>query len=241
MNDNEQSIQKPRDFRLYIFVLQIVACIIVLIFAVILRFFGGKPYSRLSRRYKKEISQKTEVSEVIDKKEKSTDKSVSESLIINTCFDNSDKDTDINATAEPQSLRVSTENNGDNNTIMWPVKGTVTSKFGDRTDPINGIDSVHRGVDIAVETGTKVKAAFSGTVADFGYNKSYGNYIIIKHSDNFSTLYAHCKKTIKSKGERINKGDVIAYSGNTGRTTGPHLHFEIRINGSAVDPLTYLS
>lgn len=122
------------------------------------------------------------------------------------------------------------------NSLIWPVSGTVTSEFGSRSDPINGTASSHGGIDIAVNTGTPIAAVLSGVVEKAETDPFYGNYILIKHSENFKTLYGHCSNLAATTGQEVHGGDIIAYSGSTGRSTGPHLHFEIRIGGKKTDP-----
>ncbi len=102
----------------------------------------------------------------------------------------------------------------------------------------------HGGLDICVSGGTyglDISAAESGTVVTAAYHYSYGNYVIIDHGNGLSTLYAHCSSLAVSAGETVTKGQTIAYVGSTGNSTGPHLHFEVRINGSRVDPSSYIS
>lgn len=122
-----------------------------------------------------------------------------------------------------------------------PVSGKVTSKYGYRRDPFTKETSFHKGTDIAVSEGTRVMAAYSGIVKEIGSSDTgYGNYVILEHEGNLETLYAHCQKILVPKGAVINAGEVIALSGNTGRSTGPHLHFEIRIGGVRYDPASVL-
>ncbi|HNC94405.1 MAG TPA: peptidoglycan DD-metalloendopeptidase family protein, partial [Solirubrobacterales bacterium] len=124
--------------------------------------------------------------------------------------------------------------------LIWPVSGTVTSGFGGRSSP-GGIGSTyHEGLDIAVPEGTPIRAAASGTVIMASYNGGYGNYTCIDHGSGLSTCYGHQSSFAVSAGQSVSQGDVIGYSGNTGSSTGPHLHFEVRINGVAQDPLGYL-
>lgn len=119
-----------------------------------------------------------------------------------------------------------------NQCFSMPVNGTITSSFGD-TD---GRTSPHYGIDIAVPEGTAVKAAHDGTVETAENSKSYGLFVIIKNG-NIETLYAHNSSLCVKKGERIKKGETIAYSGNTGYSTGPHVHFEITENNQKINPL----
>lgn len=119
--------------------------------------------------------------------------------------------------------------------FSWPVKGDVVSRFGDN----NG--EIHDGIDISAAAGTEVKAAAPGRVIYSGDEiKGYGNLIIIKHEGAFSTVYAHNQRNMVRKGDFIKSGQVIALVGNSGRGSGPNLHFEIRRGKEAVDPLKYL-
>ena len=99
---------------------------------------------------------------------------------------------------------------------------------------------MHSGVDIAADSGTEIRAAYSGIVSEVGSNSVGGNYISLVHKDGSETLYCHCSKIIAEKGAVIRAGETIALVGSTGRSTGPHLHFELTVDGNTVDPLIYL-
>lgn len=122
--------------------------------------------------------------------------------------------------------------------FAWPTSGNITSKFGYRR--IFGSTSFHSGIDIANKCGTAIKAADGGTVTFTGYKGTYGNLIIINHGNGKQTYYAHCSQILVSNGAKVAQGQPIARMGATGRATGNHLHFEIRIGGKAVNPLSYL-
>ena len=128
-------------------------------------------------------------------------------------------------------------------TYIWPCPSStyVTSAFGMRDHPLFGDERPHSGIDIAGSAGSEVLAADSGTVAVATYSSSYGNYVTIYHSNGDYTLYAHMSSLAVSAGQSVTQGYVIGYVGSTGWATGPHLHFEIRVNGSTVDPLSYFS
>ena len=128
-------------------------------------------------------------------------------------------------------------------TYIWPCPSStyVTSAFGMRDHPLFGDERPHSGIDIAGSAGSEGLAADSGTVAVATYSSSYGNYVTIYHSNGDYTLYAHMSSLAVSAGQSVTQGDVIGYVGSTGWATGPHLHFEIRVNGSTVDPLSYFS
>lgn len=117
----------------------------------------------------------------------------------------------------------------------------VTSEFGYRSDPFTGQTKGHTGLDIAVPTGTPVRAALPGVVTTATYNAGgYGYYVVVDHGNGMMTLYAHNSKLLVRVGETIEAGDVVSLSGSTGRSTGPHLHFEVRVNGQRVNPRSYL-
>ena len=118
--------------------------------------------------------------------------------------------------------------------LMWPVSGPVTSPFGWRWG------RMHEGIDIAVPTGTPVHAAQSGRVIIAGWMGGYGNLVVIDHGGGLSTAYGHNSAFAVGSGASVSQGQVVAYAGSTGNSTGPHVHFEVRVNGSAVDPLGYL-
>ena len=120
---------------------------------------------------------------------------------------------------------------------LRPVaEGYLTSAFGYRIHPITGEEGVHTGMDIAAAEGDPVYAAFYGTVAETGEGKEYGKYVIIDHAGGLQTLYAHCFEVIAEEGMVLRPGDVIALVGSTGSSTGPHLHFEVRLGGLRCDP-----
>lgn len=118
---------------------------------------------------------------------------------------------------------------------LWPLKGIITSKFGAR----NG--GFHHGLDIAADTGTAISATKAGTVTFAGwYSSIYGKAVVIRHSDTEESMYAHLQSILVRKGASVKAGQTIATVGETGNATGPHVHFEIRINDEAVNPLKYL-
>lgn len=124
--------------------------------------------------------------------------------------------------------------------LGWPASGEITSPFGYRTHPIWGTTIYHAGIDIGVDEGVPVHAADGGTVVWSGWMGGYGYAVVIDHGNGLSTLYGHNSELVVSEGEAVGKGQVIAYAGSTGNSTGPHVHFEVRVNGDPVDPMGYL-
>jgi murein DD-endopeptidase MepM/ murein hydrolase activator NlpD len=125
-------------------------------------------------------------------------------------------------------------------TLMWPVNGPVTSTFGLRRHPVFGVQRMHSGIDIAAPHGTNVLASDTGTVIRSQFNSSYGHFIVINHGNGWTTLYAHLSSRHVEEGARVMRGQVIGRVGSTGISTGPHLHFEVSIGGSRVNPLRHL-
>ena len=122
-----------------------------------------------------------------------------------------------------------------------PVKkGWMSSGFGKRTDPFKGKKSYHRGVDFAGKPGTDVVAVASGVVVRSEKASGYGNFVEIRHADGYSTLYAHNQKNLVKSGDMVNKGQAIALLGSTGRSSGPHVHFEVHRNGKIVNPIRFV-
>lgn len=125
--------------------------------------------------------------------------------------------------------------------FAWPTRGDFTSGFGMRNDPFTGLPRFHNGIDLANRVGTPVRSAASGRVVHIESQiGNYGRFVIIRHPDGFQTLYAHLDDFSVRTGEYVDRGEVIGTMGNTGRSTGPHLHFSVIHNGTFVDPLRYL-
>jgi len=126
--------------------------------------------------------------------------------------------------------------------LMWPVPsaGIVTSGFGVRLHPVWRVYRQHWGIDIPADHGANILASDSGTVITSEYSSSYGNYVVISHGNGVTTLYAHMSSRWVSVGQAVSKGQIIGLIGTTGVSTGPHLHFEVSINGEKVDPEKYL-
>lgn len=127
--------------------------------------------------------------------------------------------------------------------LRWPlmISGRISSHFGYRTSPTAGASTYHKGVDIAVPSGSYVLASKDGKVETAAYQSAAGNYVCISHGNGLYTYYMHCSKLLVSAGDKVEQGQVIAYSGSTGISTGPHLHFGVYVDGQYVDPLDYVS
>lgn len=121
-----------------------------------------------------------------------------------------------------------------------PVRGTITSRFGERLDPINGQPAFHSGVDIRNDSGAKIVAPADGVVVANGYDNSHGNFIEINHGNRFQTRYLHLQQDFVKQGDTVARGQVIGLVGNSGRSTGPHLHYEIRYRDKLIDPVKFI-
>lgn len=124
--------------------------------------------------------------------------------------------------------------------MIWPISGEITSPFGWRVHPITGDSRFHSGIDIAGDYGDPIRAAAAGTVIYAGWISGYGNAVILDNGGGVTTLYGHNQSLAVSEGQTVAQGQVISYCGSTGNSTGPHCHFEVRVNGEPVSPLSYL-
>jgi murein DD-endopeptidase MepM/ murein hydrolase activator NlpD len=123
---------------------------------------------------------------------------------------------------------------------MWPVQGIVTSSFGARLDPFKGEGAFHTGIDIATNVGDAVRAPADGTVLKAGLGTGYGREVVVDHGHGIETLYAHLSGFAVIAGQDVHKGDILGYVGSSGHSTGPHLHYEVRIHDTPVNPSKYL-
>ena len=123
----------------------------------------------------------------------------------------------------------------------WPVTGTLRSFFGERSDPFSGEGAFHSGIDLSATTGTPVHVTADGVVDRAGWSGGYGNVVIVDHGNGVQTYYAHLSQVLVVPGQDVRLGQVVALSGGTGRATSPHLHYEVRIAGTPVNPYRYLS
>ena len=123
---------------------------------------------------------------------------------------------------------------------MWPIEGPVTSSFGERQDPFNGEGAFHAGIDISASYGAPVRATADGEVTNAGMGTGYGREIVLNHGHDVLTLYGHLSSIAVIPGQHVTRGQVIGYVGQSGRSTGPHLHYEVRLHNVPVNPHKYL-
>lgn len=122
---------------------------------------------------------------------------------------------------------------------VYPISGnfSISSWYGYRRDPFTGQRSFHRGIDISIRQGTPIRATGNGTVAEIGWDRYLGRFIRVNHNLGYQSIYGHLSRTAVRKGQRVGAGNTIGYSGNTGRSTGPHLHYQINRNEKSVNPV----
>jgi len=124
---------------------------------------------------------------------------------------------------------------------LWPLLGRIMSPYGQRQDPFSGEGATHTGVDISAPIGTPVKATADGVVIHAEWSGAYGRMVVVDHGNGLQTRYAHLSEMLVVPGEEVRRGDVVGASGSSGRTTGPHLHYEVRLDGTPVNPYPYLA
>lgn len=124
---------------------------------------------------------------------------------------------------------------------IWPTAGWLSSSFGSRTDPFTGGRDYHAGLDISADRGKPVRATADGTVSEAGRSGNYGNMVLLRHRFGLSTRYGHLSRLNVSPGQAVRRGDIIGFVGSTGRSTSPHLHYEVMLNGQAINPLRFLT
>lgn len=123
---------------------------------------------------------------------------------------------------------------------IWPADGFISSTFGMRASPFTGKSEFHKGIDVINRPGTPVYAPARGTVTFAAMDGAYGNSVVLQHGGGLSTRYAHMQRFVLKEGQTVSRGDLIGYIGNSGRSTGPHLHYEVRLNGVNVNPMRYI-
>jgi len=146
--------------------------------------------------------------------------------------DNTTEPTELAENPNPTSFFSSIPN-------IKPITGAISSAFGDRIHPIYNVTLFHSGIDISASEGTRIQTTGDGIVAFSGYDKGYGQKITINHGYGYKTIYAHLSKSLVRQGQKVTRGDIIALSGNTGVSTGPHLHYEIQKDNIKVNPTAY--
>ena len=246
--------KNKKDYLIYTIGLQIIVC--ALLFGAIfgLKRANSDIYKTIKEEYFNNIGENVELKEYIPSgtTEKVTTEQTTEveetDLVVNDTTD-SEPRTMLTAMVNAQGgadYGVSDENDVPDNVsvnnytlsqnMFLPLEGKITSPFGVRIHPISGNPRFHAGIDIAASMGSPIYSGFDGKVIYAGYDQWNGNYLKIQHENNIMTVYCHCEALNVKKGDMVKAGDKIASVGSTGSSTGPHLHFELRINNVSYDP-----
>jgi peptidoglycan hydrolase FlgJ len=151
-----------------------------------------------------------------------------------------DPEPEVLSAGDAQTVSRSDASSGADSKPDWPLKSVVSSRYGWRKDPFTSESRFHSGLDIAADKGTEVKAAMSGKVIMSCNMEDYGNVVAVDHGKGLVTIYAHNEKNLVKAGDKVEKGSLIARVGSTGRSTGPHLHFEVRKDGTRINPMEFL-
>ncbi len=259
--------KNKKDYLFSSLVFQFIVCVVTFGILFGLKFTGSGFYNNIKSAYfdnlnenfimelkdtDKTVYKEVEVSEVADTTQQITEASdvttitqsdtapVTEPLLTAQIKAEGGADYSVSSDSDIPS-NVSVNSYTLNQRIFRPTQGEITSDFGVRTHPISGDLRFHAGIDIANDTGTPIYAAFDGVVLVSSYDEWNGYYIKIAHDNDIMTVYCHCDSLLVKKGDYVKAGEKIAEMGSTGSSTGPHLHFELRINNISYDPATALS
>lgn len=246
MSENSQSAveksNKKNIDRFYNFLIcQTVICILIIFSVIVLKFIGGEVYNYTKNLFDEKFNMPTNVEQVLNANQ--TQK------IINThatVYGVGGTKEDIKYLKNQSEISEKEQNKlteCDINSMYVPVNGNITSEYSYRVHPISGEYKFHSGLDIGANSGEEIKSALDGKVVEVDDSAStgYGKYIIVSHTDGVSTLYAHCSEIIAKLGDTVEKGELIAKVGSTGYSTGPHLHFEVRVNNICLNPKWYVN
>lgn len=221
-------IKKPKDRLLSFWLAQIFFCGISVIFVLVITAVGGEFYSYSRAVFDECFNKPININQVLDSKQT---KAIlqAQSLVENKTVKSKALDNPIKSVVNSTDI---------SNSMCMPVNGSVTSEYSYRIHPISGDCKFHSGIDIGANNGDDIYCVLDGVVSevDTKCKTTYGKYIVVKHSSGASTLYGHCSKIIAKPGQSVKKGQVIARVGSTGNSTGPHLHFEVKVNGEKLNP-----
>lgn len=238
--EQTETVEKKKNSTNSVMIVQLVVCIFAVVSAFLIGRLSPQTFEFIRDEYNRIMSVDMDAKEIA-----SSAKKVIERAEATDEGQTAEKSTErksvntVKSAADGEVMAVMSLFKSDEE-ITVPVHGEITSEYGNRTNPVSGEYLMHSGVDIAASQGTEIRAAYSGIVSEVGSNSVGGNYISLVHKDGSETLYCHCSKIIAEKGDVIRAGETIALVGSTGRSTGPHLHFEITVDGKTENPLLYL-
>lgn len=236
LNEESQVPIKIQDKSLNFLIAQTVLCVLAIIFVLVLKTIGGEIFDYSKGVFDDKFNKPINMQQVLSAEE--TKKVL---LAQSTVYGKGGTAESVKALKD-KSVFSKTDtkklSNTGINSMCIPVSGKITSEYAYRIHPISGEYLFHSGLDIGANMGDDIKSVLDGKVTEIDTDgeTSYGKYIIVSHSSGTSTLYGHCSKIIAKKGQSVKKGDVIAKVGSTGNSTGPHLHFEVRVNGTRLNP-----
>lgn len=234
--DQEETVKKPADRSFNFLLSQTVICVIAVLFVLVLKAIGGYFYEYSKSVFDENFNKPINVQQVLSAKQ------TQEILTAqSTVYGAGGTEEEVRYLMEKSEIsddeNKEIENTGIN-AMCIPVNGKITSEYAYRIHPISGEYRFHSGLDIGADEGENVLSVLDGEVIETDTNgeTSYGKYIVVSHSSGTSTLYGHCSEIIAKEGQKVKKGEVIAKVGSTGNSTGPHLHFEVRVNGTRLNP-----
>lgn len=214
----------------YVLLVQIIMVLAMTAAIFLTNRFNPEIYEYIRSMYSASIADSITSEQIVDSAEK-----IKNNIVNTVSVNAAAKDEKITENGETVAASLDI-----NDEITVPAHGKITSYFGGRTNPITGLYSEHTGIDIAADNKSDILAAYNGIVEETGTTEKAGNYVLLLHSDGSETLYCHCSEICVREESLVKAGDTIAKVGATGWATGPHLHFEVRIDGESVNPLDYL-
>lgn len=241
-----ESQNKLKDFfdRVYdILTVQLIGAVIFILIGLTVKFIGGDLYEQVRNIYYSSVNSIINTEQVTDDNNLLSDtlSNFSDDLSSDILSDNENTSSEQNfESSDVTSIETIQTNTNSSYKYSWPLMGEITANFGDISSLFSGPDSSHTGIDISAVTGTPIKAVADGEIIYAGYSDGYGKHIIVQHDGNISSLYAHCSELLYKKGTKVQKGNVIALVGSSGRATGAHLHLSFQNRGKNVDPLWLL-
>ena len=232
----EEVSVKPQDRTLNFLIAQTVLCVLAIVFVLVLKTFGGYYYNYSKAVFEENFNKPINTNQVL-----SAEQTREILTAQSTVYGKGGTEEEVKYLKEKSEISESETKeveSTDLNSMCIPVNGRITSEYAYRKHPISGKYLFHSGLDIGADEGDDIKAVLDGTVSeiDIKGETSYGKYIIVSHSSGTSTLYGHCSKIVAIVGQKVSKGDVIAKVGSTGNSTRPHLQFEVRVNGTRLNP-----
>lgn len=245
---DEFEIQFPKQPKkqfgfLNILLSQSIFYIVLLLCLMIYKFSGVDSYADFRKFVGKKIMDITTADTVLDAKKEPTIEKTAESAEedLSYLFIEYAEDSDEAYIFDLSEVRLLSETKQTVNSMCMPVASQkINSPFGYRINPVTGNYGLHSGIDINAKSGDEIYAALGGEVIKSKYSSDYGNFVTINHGDGLISIYAHCSKRLVEVGDKVERGDLIALVGSTGQSTGPHLHFEVRVNGNRIDPQYFL-